>query len=79
MPEVAAAKAIVTKLRAGELPPEFTSRDVLRPGWAMLTDRDQVREALNLLVELDWLEASRVETGGRPATVYQVNPRGLHP
>ena len=76
-PEVVAAKAIIKKLRAGELPVQFSSRDVWRPGWAMLSNRDQVTDALQLLVDLDWLATSRVETGGRTATVYQANPRGL--
>ncbi len=77
MPEVGAAKAILYRIRKGDLPRTFSSRDVWRPGWALLTDRVQVADALGLLVELDWLAASKSETGGRPGTVYAVNPRGL--
>jgi hypothetical protein len=36
-----------------------------------------VNDALALLVDLGWLAASRTDTGGRPATAYTVNPRGL--
>ena len=43
----------------------------------MLSDRDQVAGALRLLVDLGWLSISRRETGGRPGTVYEANPRGL--
>ena len=77
MSEVSAAKAIIQRIRKGDLPRTFASWQVWRPGWAMLSDREQVAEALRLLVELDWLACYRQESGGRPSTVYEVNPRGL--
>lgn len=77
MPEIGVAKAILARIRKGDLPRIFSSRDVWRPGWAMLSDRSQVANALSLLVELNWLSISRTETLGRPATVYHVNPRGF--
>jgi DNA-binding PadR family transcriptional regulator len=43
----------------------------------MLTDSEQVADALRLLVDFDWLTTTtRTDTGGRPATTYTVNPRG---
>jgi putative DNA primase/helicase len=77
MPEVATAKAILSRIRKGDLKREFSSREVWRPGWAMLTDSEQVADALRLLVDFDWLTTTtRTDTGGRPATIYTVNPRG---
>ncbi len=76
-PEVGAAKAIIARIRKGDLPRAFASWQVWRQGWAMLSDRVQVADALGLLVELGWLAASRSDTGGRPGTVYDTNPRGL--
>jgi putative DNA primase/helicase len=76
-PEATTAKAILRRIRKGDLPQSFSSRDVWRPGWAQLTDRGQVRDALRLLVDLDWLGETRGQTGGRPSTVYTVNPRGV--
>jgi len=76
-PELSAAKAIIQRLRKGDLAKAFSSRDVWRPGWAMLSDREQVADALRLLVELDWLGMTRQETGGRTATIYTANPRGF--
>jgi hypothetical protein len=46
MPEVATAKAILARIRKGDLKREFSSREVWRPGWAMLTDSEQVADAL---------------------------------
>jgi putative DNA primase/helicase len=75
-PEVAAARAVLYRLRKGDLPVTFSSRDVWRPGWAGLADRETVRAALTLLCEFGWLRASEErDTGGRPATVYAAHPR----
>jgi Protein of unknown function (DUF3987) len=72
------AKAILTKVRSAHLKPEFRSHDVWRPGWSRLTDREAVNAGLTMLVEHDWLAQRRVETMGRPATVYVVNPKALN-
>ena len=76
--DAATARALLGRIRKGDLQPEFSTRDVWRSGWAMLSDRTQVFAAIQLLVELDWLaETTRTGTGGRNATVYHVNPKAL--
>jgi len=77
IPEVGAAKAILTRIRKGDLPRTFASWQVWRPGWTQLSDRAQAADALGLLAELGWLAATKTDTGGRPGTVYEVNPRGF--
>jgi putative DNA primase/helicase len=69
------AKAILTKIRTGDLKTEFGSRDIWRPGWSKLTDRETVDAGLQMLVDYDWLDAEKVATGGRPQTVYKLNPK----
>jgi putative DNA primase/helicase len=79
-PEQSAAKAIIDRLRKGDLAPEFKARDIYRKGWAHLSDRELVHNALDLLADFDWLavrDLSARETEGRPARVYVANPRGL--
>lgn len=79
-PEQAAAKAIIDRLRKGDLATEFKARDIYRKGWAHLTDPELVHNALRLLADFDWLavrEVSARETGGSPARIYVANPRGL--
>jgi len=73
-PEVSVAKALLRRIKKGDLPPAFSSRDVWRPGWAKLSDKDQVKAALQLLEDYGWIAVEKVETGGRPATVYHVHP-----
>ena len=75
--DLKAAHAILDKLRRGELPHTFAARDIYRQGWAHLSDRTQVTEALQLLVDHDYLAGQTVNTAGRPKHAYQVNPKGL--
>lgn len=79
--ERAAAQAILTKMRAGDLQDGFTAREVHQRDWSDLTDREQVQAGLDLLVELHYLAASSTATserGGRPTITYMVNPRWLN-
>lgn len=75
--EAAAARAIVMRIRAGDLLAVFAGWQVWRPGWAGLADRESVQSGLELLVDLDYLAVERIKTGGREATRYTVNPRVL--
>jgi putative DNA primase/helicase len=74
-PEVAAAKAILARIRKSDLAASFSSRDVWRPGWSKLSDRRQVAHALEMLVDYGWLTVEYLETGGRTKTVYHYYER----
>jgi hypothetical protein len=76
--ETAAATAILKRINAKDLEDGFTARDVLRHGWAHLTDRDQIAAGLGLLCDLDYLAARQLAigpAGGRPKTTYAINPK----
>ncbi len=78
MPEVTTAKAIISRIRKGDLPKDgFPSWKVWRPQWSMLSDRQMVADALSLLVELDWLGNRQRATEGRTANIYTANPRAF--
>ena len=72
-PEISVAKAIIRRIRKGDLKNTFRSWDVWRPGWAMLSDREQVADALELLEAYGWIISEKIQTGGRPATLYHVH------
>lgn len=74
--ETASAKAILLKIRKGELPEGFTARDIYRRAWSNLSDRNHVQSGLDLLADLDWIEA-KTTTGGRASVAYAINPRAL--
>ncbi len=69
---IRAARTIIDKARAAALPAAFTARDVYRAGWAGLSDRGAVADALDLLAAHGWLTESSVDTGGRPTAVYSL-------
>ena len=75
-PEVATAKAILSRIKRGDLPRTgFGSRDVWRPQWAALKDRDAVTKALSYLVGMGWLIEAKRSTDGRTATIYTLNAK----
>lgn len=78
--DAASAQAILARIRKGDLPGEFTARDIYQRDWSNLTDRDAVKLGLELLVDHHWLRALPAPghpTGGRPTTRYQVNPKAF--
>jgi putative DNA primase/helicase len=75
--EAPAAKAILARVRKGELQNGFRARDIYRNAWSGLSDRDIVKAALEMLEDADWI-AGRVEkTQGRDRVSYLINPRAL--
>lgn len=75
MPDVSAAKAILRMVKAGDLPPQFTARDIYVKERSGLKNREEVQAGLDMLAEYDWLIESEEKTGGKPKTTYALNPR----
>jgi putative DNA primase/helicase len=76
--ETASAKAILSRIRKGDLVDGFTCRDVHRQGWSNLSEPEQVQSGLDLLVDYNWLASELIAAGtagGRPKTVYRISPR----
>jgi putative DNA primase/helicase len=73
--ETAAAKAILARIRKGDVIDGFSARDIRRKQWAGLTDNDQIKAGLELLADFDWIAAEATDTAGRPRTFYSINPR----
>ncbi len=72
----AGAKALASKLLKGELSASFALRDVYRNGWTHLGTREEAEEAVNVLLDLDWLrEVREPQEVGRTPTRYVLNPK----
>lgn len=69
-----AAKSLLGKVQTGKLAAPFTARTIYRAGWAGLTEREAVEEALATLVDHGWLRSVTRETASRPATEYVIHP-----
>ena len=72
---LASAKALAEKIVEGRLAQEFSLKDVYRPCWTGLSDREAAESAVEYLLDLDWLQDRREQTGGAPRTRYFVNPK----
>lgn len=56
----------------------FTARQLIRKGWKSLTDADDALNALEILVEHNWLSWQVIPStgrGGRPTERYSINSR----
>ena len=73
--DVAAGKLLLAKLRKGALHDGFTARDVYRPQWSGLTERQAVEDALALLVDHGYLREHEQRTGGKPLVTFKINPQ----
>lgn len=72
-----AARAIWRRVKKGDLPTPFTLRDIQRKGWSMLKNKARIEGGLSALVEADWLRCTRLDTGGRPTSLYISNPKAM--
>jgi hypothetical protein len=70
-----AARAIWRRVKKGELPQPFTSREIQRRGWSMLKTKERIDGGLTSLVDAYWLRKTTSATGGRPSDIYMPNPK----
>lgn len=70
-----AAHRLAAKLLSGELASPFVLRDVYRPQWAGLPDRQAAQGAVEVLLDCDWLAEEAQATAGRTKMVYRLNPK----
>lgn len=74
-PDISAAKALAQKIATGELGEQFALRDVYRQGWSGLSTREDAQQAVDVLIEFDWLRTIEQPTRGRTGTIYVINPK----
>lgn len=70
------ARTLAKHLQAADLENGFTARDIyLLKGWSGLSSTKATEQALDLLENLGWVDSVQLNTGGRPKTVYCINPK----
>jgi putative DNA primase/helicase len=72
-PAPAAAKALAKRIMDGDVLDGFTQRSVYRNAWAGL-DKESTELAVELLLELGWLQEVETPTTGRPKVSYRIHP-----
>ena len=78
--ETKAAKAILKRIRGGDLRDGFSARDIHQHRWSKLTDVEHVRIGLSLLCDLHHLAVVQQPSGpkgGRPTAAYKINPKTI--
>jgi putative DNA primase/helicase len=73
--EAESARALLYRIRRGEVLDPFVGRDVYLKHWARLSKPEEVHEAVRLLTDLDYLRKEEQATGGRPKGAIWINPK----
>ncbi|MEL7259262.1 MAG: DUF3987 domain-containing protein, partial [Pseudomonadota bacterium] len=73
-PELQSAK-VIASIILSEGVSRFKVRDIQHRGRTGLSTAREVRSALSVLIEADWIQEVRAPSRGRPEVSYVVNPR----
>ena len=69
-----AARALLERIREGEVKDGFTVREIYRKQWAKLSSSETVNAAAQVLEEFGWLRVETLKTGGRSSTKVHLHP-----
>lgn len=72
--EAESARALLRRIKSGEVESPFFPRDVYRKGWANLST-EETHEAVRYLCDFDYLRVEEVKTGGRDKKAIWINPK----
>ena len=76
--ELANAKALIKRIRSGDVIDGFTARDVYIKGWSMLSKPEEVSKGLYVLIDYGWIRGNEVKTDGKSKMAYSINPNCFH-
>jgi putative DNA primase/helicase len=69
------ARALLRRIKNGELPDGFSFRDVYYSRhWSKLDTPEQVKDAIRVLEDLGWVRSEAAKTNGRPSTRVRIHP-----
>ena len=73
--EAIGARALMQRIKRGEVSNPFTPRDVYLKHWANLGTPEEAHDAVRYLTDLDYLRKEDRPTGGRPKAAIWINPK----
>src|SRR5215211_8593118 len=73
-PAMEAARALLERIRKGEVSDGDSSRSVYRRHWAKLSAPEEVNSACSVLEDFGWLRVETIKTGGRATTKVHLHP-----
>ncbi len=74
-PGMQSTRALARKITDRSVQDSFSARDIYRNEWSQLNDANTVEQAAGELEKLGWLVFRQLETGGRKAGRWFINPR----
>jgi Protein of unknown function (DUF3987) len=73
-PAIEGARALLDRIRKGDVSDGDSTRSVYRRHWAKLSTPEEVNSACSVLEEFGWLRIEAVKTGGRSTTRLRLHP-----
>jgi hypothetical protein len=73
-PAMESARALLSRIRKGDVQDGDTMRAVYRKQWSQLSSSEVVAAAA-VLEDYGWLRVEEAETGGRPTRYLRLHPR----
>jgi hypothetical protein len=73
-PAMEAARALLERIRNGDVSDGDSSRSIYRKHWAKLSTPEEVSGACGVLEEFGWLRVVAAKTGGRSTTRLRLHP-----
>ena len=78
-PAMEGARALLERIRKGDVSDGDSTRSVYRRHWAKLSTPDEVSGASQVLEEFGWLRVEAAKTGGRSTTRLRLHPSLIEP
>jgi hypothetical protein len=73
-PAMEGARALLDRIRKGEVRDGDSTRSVYRKHWAKLSTPEEVNSACTVLEEFGWLQIEVAKTSGRSTTRLRLHP-----
>ena len=74
-PEMEGARALLSRIRKGDVKDGDTVRSIYRKQWNRLSSSEAVTGAVTVLEDHGWLRVEEAGTGGRPTRYLRLHPR----
>lgn len=69
-PAMEAARALLDRIKKGNIPDGFSSRDVYRKQWSHLNSSELVNQGIKILIDFGWLKEESTEKNGKIMRIH---------
>lgn len=69
-PGMEAARALLDRIKKGNIPDGFSSRDIYRKQWSQLNSSELVYQGVKILIDFGWLREESIEQNGKILRIH---------